>query len=76
MEERQDRGTHSGYGAPSETSKRDEAMEFSDSRLWESNLRMFEAEDAVGQVSRASMEPRWVAAFGPLRPLWGGEPEG
>lgn len=43
-----DRQTHSGYGAPSETSKRDEAMEFSDNRLWESNLRMFDAEEAVG----------------------------
>lgn len=48
MKETEDRHTHSGYGAPSETSKRDEAMEFSDSRLWESNLRMFDAEEAVG----------------------------
>lgn len=52
-----DRQTHSGYRAPSETSKRDEAMEFSDSRLWESNLRMFDVE-AVEWVSMACMEPR------------------
>lgn len=48
MEESEAGHTHSGYGAPSETSKRDEAMEFSDSRLWESNLRMFDVEAAVG----------------------------
>lgn len=30
------RKTHSGKGAPSDRSKRDKAMEFSDSRLWES----------------------------------------
>lgn len=36
--------THSGYVAPSERSKRDDAMEFSDSRLWESYRRMFAGE--------------------------------
>lgn len=49
-------------------------MEFSDSRLWESNLRMLDV-GAVGLESRASMEPRWEAAEGPFTPLWDGNPE-
>lgn len=50
--------THSGYGAPSERSNRDEAMEFSDRRLWESYRRMFVVEGYDGQVSEARKEPR------------------
>lgn len=50
--------THAGYGAPSERSNRDEAMEFSDSRLWESYRRMFAVAGDDRKVSEAKKEPR------------------
>lgn len=57
--------TYSGYWAPSEMSKRDEAMEFSDSRLCESNRRMFDVEGAKRPFSPATKEPRRWAGRSP-----------
>lgn len=62
--------THSGYRAPSEMSNRDEAIEFSDSRLWESNRRMFDVEGDERLVSEARKEPRRCVKYSPLKPFW------
>lgn len=66
--------THSGYRAPSEMSNRDEAIEFSDSRLWESYRRMFDVEGDERLVSEARKEPRRCVKYSPLKPFWESAP--
>ena len=51
-------------------SNRDEAREFSESRLWESNRRMFDVEGANRLVSEARKVPRRCVEYSPLTPLW------
>lgn len=55
-------------------SNRDEAIEFSDSRLCESNRRMFDGAGAKRWVSPATKDPLRCAGYSPLNPLWKSTP--